>query len=125
MNILSQETRKARKEHVCNYCCEKILPGELYESSAIINEGEFYIWKNHIDCQELCRALVSEHYTSWEDGISDNDFDEACCECCRDNICSKCNKWDKENRECDNGKRYCLDKLKEKLLKHPISSSAI
>jgi hypothetical protein len=116
MSVLSQTTHKARKEHICNYCRKKILPGELYESAAITNEGEFYIWKNHVDCQKLCRVLVEDHYTSWEEGITDGDFNEACHCCCRENICPECKEWDKENRECIRNEWYCLEKLKSKLL---------
>ena len=52
MELCRQESRKARKEHICDWCGGTINKGEEYDYAAIKNEGEFYTWKNHKRCHE-------------------------------------------------------------------------
>jgi len=55
---------KARKDHVCNWCGEKIRKGEHYVYMSMKISGEFQIEKNHEDCDkamnEQCNTLYKE-----------------------------------------------------------------
>lgn len=63
IDTLSQKTiQAARKEHVCNYCSQKIHPGESYEKQTINYDGDIYTWKNHPQCQQL-----AEHFRMFDD----------------------------------------------------------
>jgi hypothetical protein len=57
MNVLSVTNHKAIKPHLCNYCCGKINIGDVYHKSAIVNDGVFYTFKNHTDCQKIAEKL--------------------------------------------------------------------
>ena len=54
--LLSETTPKARKEHQCIWCGEKILIGEKYrrEKSAYDGSMQNHAW--HIECDLDCRA---------------------------------------------------------------------
>ena len=55
--LLSDTFPKARKEHQCIWCGEKILTGEKYrrEISVYCQEIQDQAW--HLECVEDCRAL--------------------------------------------------------------------
>ena len=72
MEILKQQKQKAKKVHKCDYCGMAIPSGELYEYSAIKNGSDFYIWKNHIDCQKL--ALKLGLFDECEGEVTSEDF---------------------------------------------------
>lgn len=72
MEILKQQVQKAKKVHKCDYCGMAIPSGELYEYSAIKNGSDFYIWKNHIDCQRL--ALKLNMFEGSQDGVCSDMF---------------------------------------------------
>ena len=56
---------KARKDHVCQWCGEKIHKGEKYVYMSMMVSGEFQIEKNHEDCDKAmnahCDAMYKEH----------------------------------------------------------------
>tara|TARA_Y100001951_G_C11293539_1_gene273933 strand:- start:1978 stop:2334 length:357 start_codon:yes stop_codon:yes gene_type:complete len=54
--IYSKET-KARKQHTCDYCGFKIKIGETYQRSFNSDGGDVWTWKNHKDCEQLCRDM--------------------------------------------------------------------
>ena len=56
LEIISQQVRKARKEHECDWCLMKIKKGEQYEHSTL-KLDDIYTWKNHLDCQKLYKEL--------------------------------------------------------------------
>ncbi len=48
--IFWESTQKARKEHFCEWCCEWIQPGELYERHVWVPQrGRFYVMNRHLD----------------------------------------------------------------------------
>tara|TARA_R110000772_G_C13310332_1_gene440564 strand:- start:5223 stop:5549 length:327 start_codon:yes stop_codon:yes gene_type:complete len=63
---------KARKEHVCNFCSEKVSVGEHYYNSGHIYEGKAYTWKSH----ENCSKLLTELNMDGEEGITQETFME-------------------------------------------------
>ena len=56
MEIISYTTPKAKKEHICDYCNDKIPIGQKYRRS-FCKEDEIYIWKNHLHCEEIMQKL--------------------------------------------------------------------
>ena len=63
---------KARKEHVCNYCSEKVSVGEHYYNSGHIYEGTAYTWKGHVNCSKLLTELNMEG----DEGVDQDTFVE-------------------------------------------------
>lgn len=81
MHILSTKTQKAKKQHSCDYCYNKINIGELYQYSAIVNCGDFYAFKNHISCQKIAEHLkMFEQDEVRYEGLTSDNFQETICE---------------------------------------------
>ena len=57
MEVIGQTTRKARKDHVCDWCGEIIEKGQKYMVSSCKNDDELYEWKNHLRCEKLYNEL--------------------------------------------------------------------
>lgn len=54
------EHRKARKEHRCTWCGQKILAGEKYHFFVVIYEGEAQSNKFHPECEEDLQAAITD-----------------------------------------------------------------
>lgn len=52
MQVLRNESLKARKNHVCIWCPEKILKGEKYHLQAGVYDGEMQTCRYHPECFE-------------------------------------------------------------------------
>lgn len=90
MQILSESTPKARKEHTCNYCSGIIEKGEKYNSASMLYDG-FYVWKSHITCQELSGLL------NMDDGLDDGVTQDYFMETIMDEYFERIGKPDKIN----------------------------
>lgn len=75
MTIISQYKPKARKVHFCNWCAQKIQPGELYDKAANVYDGKIYTWKNHFACMKIATRL--NMWDDVDDGVTENDFQES------------------------------------------------
>ena len=76
------KTQTARKQHVCYWCGEKIIPGEKYTSWCWVDYGSFDSVKVHPECKAAWDSL--EHYESDEIG-----FAEFCRGCkCEQGFCT-------------------------------------
>lgn len=75
MRILKQIYPIARKKHKCDWCGEIIEEGEKYEYSAIVQDRDFFIWKDHIYCRELTNKLDMWD-NCYEEGLDDYSFQE-------------------------------------------------
>lgn len=73
METFDYGTRKAKKEHKCNYCGGKILKGEEYEYS-VHKIDDVYTWKSHKHCAELTKLLNMDFDRN--EGLTDDDFYE-------------------------------------------------
>jgi hypothetical protein len=104
--VLEAATRKARKEHCCDYCGLKIEPGEMYEDATLVYDGDLYHWKSHLSCKELTRELDMFDGCD-EEGLSGEAFQEYV-----DNYLSDKDIWFKDWAER-------LTKAKEMLCKKP------
>lgn len=76
METLKSETETlSKKEHVCDFCTEKIRIGEKYLSSSHKNDGSVYTWKSHKYCSDLAKRLKMYENCS-DDGVTTEDFCE-------------------------------------------------
>jgi len=57
MEMISQSSPVARKEHQCMWCSGVIKKGEKYEKSTYKYVDELYTWKNHLKCTKLYEEL--------------------------------------------------------------------
>lgn len=64
---------KAIKEHICNFCGEKIRVGEIYLKSTH-KRDELYDWKTHRYCSNLAAKLKMYDYA--DEGVTHDDFVE-------------------------------------------------
>ena len=58
------ETRKARKEHFCTYCGEKILPGETYQAWRSV-DATWFANKMHPECLADLQEWGDGEYTAY------------------------------------------------------------
>jgi len=70
--ITNPTETKAKKEHSCNFCGEKIKVAEIYVKSTHVFDGQIYDWKSHKNCDYISNRL--EMYKNAEDGVTDNIF---------------------------------------------------
>ena len=104
--------RKARKQHICDYCEKPIEKGTLYEWSKNIFDGEFFEWRSHLACAHIASAIWD--YVEPDEGMHSDEFHDGCQEVCQSFICPDCPKWDAEEYEgCTDDKSYCLDKMEQ------------
>ena len=77
MDVLSNTTPKARKDHKCNYCGEAIPKGEIYHNQICVLDY-IYQWKSHISCKKLADHFWIEfsYELQMNDGMNDDDFME-------------------------------------------------
>ncbi len=72
METFDSGSRKANKEHKCNYCNGIIEKGEEYYYS-VHKMDEVYTWKSHKRCSELVKLLDMEYDM---EGLSGESFNE-------------------------------------------------
>ena len=65
---------KARKDHRCGFCFEKIKVGEKYMNSGHVFDGYVYSHKSHKYCDKLVNTM--DMYKMCDDGLSGDDFVE-------------------------------------------------
>lgn len=71
METISYTTPTARKEHVCDWCNQKIEKGQKYTRS-FCKEDYVYVWKNHIHCEKIAQEINMFDYGS----VTESDFVE-------------------------------------------------
>lgn len=118
METLDRRERKARKEHRCDWCCEKILKGEVYDWSKHIYDGYLYEWKTHKKCSYISSELWT--YIDPDEGMTGEDFYEGCRNFCETFICPDCHHFDKNDYYCDKDERFCVDKIYDFLQTHEL-----
>jgi len=74
METLRYTKPKARKEHVCDFCYDKINKGEVYNSQTNTYDGDIYTWKTHNKCSEIASKL--KMYDDADEGVSGDMFIE-------------------------------------------------
>lgn len=117
--ILQEQDRKANRPHACSYCGCTIEKGEVYEWAKLKFEGRIYEWKNHKKCGYIASQLWE--YADPDDGMTEDDFTDACRNFCRTFICPDCRMADKETYdelECKDDRIFCTDKIYDFLQTH-------
>jgi hypothetical protein len=72
--VLSNETlRRARKEHECGECRDKIKPGDLYENHKGLYDGA---WDEHKTCAR-CLNIREDYFHGWFWGMMVEMFEDA------------------------------------------------
>jgi len=75
METLSQSKEtKARIQHRCDFCNDRIVIGEKYIKSTHAYNGQVYDWKTHKYCSKLANRL--KMYDDCEEGVTMDDFME-------------------------------------------------
>lgn len=120
--VIEEKEKKANKNHTCSYCLGTIEKGTIYEYTKL--KGDYsdgiYEWKSHPDCDFIANQL-------WElaepdDGMTDDDFRNACREFCRKVICKSCDYWDEDDEDCTEDKSFCLEKINDTLRKNSFET---
>lgn len=62
--MIGETTQRAKKEHRCNWCGQRILVGESYLRSRVVFEGEPQTNKLHLECADA----AAEDYREWGEG---------------------------------------------------------
>jgi len=65
---------KARKQHSCDFCNERIIVGDKYMKSTHVFDGQVYDWKTHNHCNKLAHTM--NMYDDCDEGVSMDDFRE-------------------------------------------------
>lgn len=70
VELLSQTTPKAAKSHRCWDCGRWIAKGERHIVNAMVNDGQAYRLRSHMDCHAAALEYIAEGYPpDYDDGI--------------------------------------------------------
>lgn len=121
METLTDETRKARKQHRCNWCGNIIQKGEKYRHSVNVDGGDMWSFKAHLKCDQIFDAFYKKDHPYWDECNAEY-FEESAIEYLCLHVCPSCPLWTKTedyHGECGSPNRWhdCIDKLHESLLK--------
>lgn len=58
--ILKETEPKARKDHVCDWCGNKIKAGTKYFYQVCTVDGDFQTVKYHPECKDIVYGLIAE-----------------------------------------------------------------
>lgn len=70
--LSSPKETKARVQHYCDFCNEKISINETYLKSTHVNDSSIYDWKTHKHCNKLAQTL--NMYEQCDEGVTMDDF---------------------------------------------------
>lgn len=70
--LLEQKHPKARKEHICEWCGEKINIGEKYYRYKGIYDGDFQDTCMHLECELASQKFFAENI--YEDEFTPYEF---------------------------------------------------
>ena len=99
MTTLTNKRVKARKEHICNFCGNKIPRGETYNYSTHVFDGQVYSWRSHAKCDDLCSAIWD--FVDPDEGMTYELFCDNLREIADTFVCPECPYRDKEADDCD------------------------
>lgn len=117
---LRMTERTARKAHYCDFCNGIISKGEKYNHGVYHNDI-FFEWKTHKRCDFIATELWD--LADPDEGMSEEDFHDACSEFCHVFVCPDCPQFDKEYKECSKDADFCLDRIHALLQTHRLVRS--
>lgn len=115
---ISSTWRKARKDHECSFCNHRIHKGERYRFDVLKYDGEMFTWKAHEKCNYI--AIEIWDYVDPDEGMSEEDFQQAVCDISRDFICPDCEKFDRDDPWAEDCECNEEDKVYELLQKYEL-----
>lgn len=119
MDIINECHRKARKDHVCDLCCETISKGDRYFYQFIRDGAENWSFKAHDRCEFLMHELWA--YMDPYDLMDCDCFQEGIHCFCQEFICSNCEHFDNAYwNNCKEDNRYCIDKVVDMLTTYEV-----
>lgn len=119
MEAVKAARRKTRKDHVCDLCNFTIKKGETYEYTFMVDGGDNWEFKCHLDCH-----LIMVELYDWfdpDEGLTDTHFDEHLPIYCDEYVCPHCPHHyldeyeDSVCREDKNAGTECVDRISERL----------
>ena len=118
---LKTVTRTARKPHRCSLCGYEIRKGEKYLASTYCWEGTIYDFPTHEECDELSVWLTD--YIDPDEGISGEEFRDACSDICQTFVCPDCEQYQKCGGDvpCEEYGPACIHKIWELSRKYYLS----
>lgn len=57
LTVLRETYPTAKKEHICEFCCEKITIGQKYVRQTNVYDGTVYDFVTHQECKEVAHEL--------------------------------------------------------------------
>jgi hypothetical protein len=112
-------SRKARRQHRCNWCGGTIERGEVYEHEKHIHDGKISEWKSHRACSHVASAIW-EFVDPYDDEMSSGGFKEGCSEVCQTFICPGCPNHNGDSGGCKEGKSFCIDRMDDFFKTHEL-----
>ena len=88
INLIAEKIIRAYKKHRCSLCGKNIEKGTRYVWQKNICDGEFYEFRNHIACNNICNAIWD--YADPEEGMDEDLFWDSCQEICQVFVCPDC-----------------------------------
>lgn len=70
--LISTNSHKARKKHLCQLCYQQIEIGESYTRQFVTYEGDAYSFKMHNVCENIANHYSSEY--DYDDGYDSSCF---------------------------------------------------
>lgn len=119
-DMIEEKVVRARKRHVCDYCGAYIEPGEEYNRAKLAYEGTVYEWKAHKECIFIASELW-DYIDPDENGLTADEFSDACQEFCKTFICPDCEKYDPDSGDCEDDGVYCISKIAECLQENELT----
>lgn len=74
MQVVSERILKARKSHICDLCGLRIEKGIKYNYDFIVEGGDAWGFKSHLDCNHLAHIWFMED--DFNEGLDMIDFKE-------------------------------------------------
>ena len=95
MEFYNSYTQKAKKEHICEACQQKILIGERYQYESGKFDGQFFDRHYHLDCHNVMQNF-------WNDSIDDDCFEYyQVRDWWYEDHCYQCSLWTENGGTCD------------------------
>jgi len=66
---LSDETRTARKQYLCDQCLQPVVPGQKYRRLRGIWEGTPSIFRSHAECEDAAAQMRDYHDLLPDEGV--------------------------------------------------------
>ena len=102
MEVIERRNVRARKDHRCDLCGCVIAKGELHEWQKNKCNGELYVFRVHLHCQELSGKIWD--YVDPDEGMCDDEFYDALLALASIFYCPfHCDEYEEDMCDCDRG----------------------